>query len=457
MRQTEKNPIYQAIIESSDLLERMSSQYPSFVLKAFDGFKTCGVIKYGIMRLKCLSCDYNQIVALSCKKRGFCTSCANKFMLETSRHLIDNILPVARYRQIVVTLPYDIRFIVGTNSTILNRINKIINRAIHRVLKSKASTAGFKNPVVGSINFIQRFGGMANLNPHWHCLVMEKAYECGEKIRARNLPQMTKIDLAEILQEIIYYTAKHFKKEGYVDEAMLMLKLPPQDKILQDHQSLLDDIKDSMRTPKIETIGDNESDHQSVSSSDISRGRLCLAQNGFTIHGATKINPLNRSGLEKLINYMARPALSSQSISLQGGIITYKLKRPLKSGSTHIRLPLNSFIKRLAALVPLPRRHLTRHHGIFARAHPLRPKIIKNPGVLKTLSGRLPDPTTGQKLVANTSWCLLLKRTFKFDISVCPKCGDKLEVMSVIFDPVQIDRFMEWISNQSVGPPKPKT
>jgi hypothetical protein len=437
-------------MRSSELILQMRSYYPPFALKAFDGFKTCGVIRHGIMRLKCRSCDYNQIVALSCKKRGFCTSCANKFMLETSRHLVDNILPTAKYRQIVVTLPYDIRFIVGTNSTILGRLNKIITRAIHRVLKSKAIIKGLTNPVVGSINFIQRFGGMANLNPHWHCLVMEKAYEDRTKILERNLSPMDKNDLGEILHEIIYYTAKYFKNAGYIDEAAKMTLLPPLDEILQGHDSLVQDLADSMKMPK----DDDASDHSSAPSENSGRGKLCLAQNGFTIHGATKINALDRSGLEKLINYMARPALSSKSIELQNDIVIYKLKRPLKSGTTQIKMPLNKFIKRLAALVPLPRRHLTRHHGIFARAHPLRPKIIKKPGVLKTLSGKLPDSISGQKLVANTTWCILLKRTFKIDLSICPICGDQIEVMAVIFDTHQIDRFMDWIADQSIGPPK---
>ena len=91
-------------------------------------------------------------------------------MLETTRHLLDNILPEATYRQIVVTLPFTIRLITATNSEILGRINKIITRAISRNLKAKALGRGLKNPAVGCINFIQKFGGQLNTNPHWHCL-----------------------------------------------------------------------------------------------------------------------------------------------------------------------------------------------------------------------------------------------------------------------------------------------
>ncbi|MFO0523820.1 MAG: transposase [bacterium] len=39
---------------------------------------------------------------------------------------------------------------------------------------------------------------------------------------------------------------------------------------------------------------------------------------------------------------------------------------PWRDGSTHVVLDPLDFIARLAALVPPPRRHLTRYHGVFA-------------------------------------------------------------------------------------------
>ena len=432
----------------------MQENYPRHVLRAFEGFRDCGIIRHGAMRIKCRHCDHNKLIALSCKRRGFCTSCAQKFMLETSRHLLDNILPEATYRQIVVTLPFTIRLITATNSEILSRINQIITRAILRNLKSKALQKGLRNPAVGCINFIQKFGGQLNANPHWHCLVIEKAFEenaNSESVQGFNLPPMSETDLAEILQEIIAYVAKYFRKAGYADHADQMVKAPPMDSIFEKHPPLPEDLIKSVLLPKDHELWTD--DHASMSQNPPHRGRLCLGSGGFTIHGATKVNPMDRPALERLVNYMGRPALSAKSVSLAGDTVTYQLKRPLKSGATSIKMPLDRFIRRLASLIPLPKKHLVRHHGIFARAHPLRPKIIKNPGVLKTFTGKLPNPETGRKLVANTSWADLLRRSFKIDISICSDCGGPMEVMAVIYDGFEIDRFNSWLTQRVTGPP----
>ncbi len=44
----------------------------------------------------------------------------------------------------------------------------------------------------------------------------------------------------------------------------------------------------------------------------------------------------------------------------------YTLKTPYRDGTTHVVFEPLDFIARLAALVPGPRAHLTRYHGVFA-------------------------------------------------------------------------------------------
>jgi len=141
----------------------MAEHYPKFVINTFDAFKTCGILRYGLMRTKCRSCPYENVTAFSCKKRGFCTSCAHRSMQESTQHMWENILPEGNYRQIVLTLPFDIRYYVATNAELLNYIIMVTNRAIYRVLTGKALQLGMKNPKMGSLTFIQKFG--SKLNP----------------------------------------------------------------------------------------------------------------------------------------------------------------------------------------------------------------------------------------------------------------------------------------------------
>ena len=57
------------------------------------------------------------------------------------------------------------------------------------------------------------------------------------------------------------------------------------------------------------------------------------------------------------------------------GQVRYRLKTAYRDGTTHIVLEPLDFIARLAALVPPPRVHLTRFHGVFAAHAALRAAI----------------------------------------------------------------------------------
>ena len=48
---------------------------PGYVTREFEAFIGCGVLANGFMRLKCDGCCHEKLVAFSCKKRGFCSSC----------------------------------------------------------------------------------------------------------------------------------------------------------------------------------------------------------------------------------------------------------------------------------------------------------------------------------------------------------------------------------------------
>src|SRR5437016_2511990 len=77
--------------------------------------------------------------------------------------------------------------------------------------------------------------------------------------------------------------------------------------------------------------------------------------------------PNQRDKVERLCRYIARPAVSTHRMErLPDGAICYELKTPYKNGTTHVVFEPLDFIARLAALVPKPRVHLTRFHGVFA-------------------------------------------------------------------------------------------
>lgn len=69
-------------------------------------------------------------------------------MTEAATHMVDNVLPYARYRQIVITLPFPLRYWVATNKKLLNLIHRICIKAIHRKLQGYAIMRGLQKPAV---------------------------------------------------------------------------------------------------------------------------------------------------------------------------------------------------------------------------------------------------------------------------------------------------------------------
>ena len=87
---------------------------PYFVRKEFEKFLSCGLLKHGFVRLKCSDCSESLIVAFSCKCRGFCPSCAGRRMSERAIYLTDDVIPFVPTRHWVLSVPFELRYWMGS-------------------------------------------------------------------------------------------------------------------------------------------------------------------------------------------------------------------------------------------------------------------------------------------------------------------------------------------------------
>ena len=133
-------------------------------------------------------------------------------------------------------------------------------------------------------------------------------------------------------------------------------------------------------------------------------------------------------------------AVERLSLTAQGQV-RYCLKTPYRDGTTHIVLEPLDFIARLAALVPPPRVHLTRFHGVFAAHAALRSAIT--PGgrgagaARRAASLERPAPQA-----VRMTWARRLKRVFGIEIEQCARCGGRLKVLASIEEPEVIERIL---------------
>ena len=95
--------------------------------------------------------------------------------------------------------------------------------------------------------------------------------------------------------------------------------------------------------------------------------RLCANEQGFSLHAEVCCAAHQRKKLEHLCRYITRPAIANERLALnRAGQVVLTLKTPYWDGTTHIVMSPLEFIQRLAALVPRPRLHLIRFHGVLA-------------------------------------------------------------------------------------------
>ena len=113
------------------------------------------------------------------------------------------------------------------------------------------------------------------------------------------------------------------------------------------------------------------------------------------------------------------------------------------------------FFEQLAALVPKPRVHLTRFHGVFAPNSTYRAFVTP----AKRGKGNKPTPRgehqahTRTERRASMTWAQRLKRVFNIDIETCQECGGSVRIIACIEDPVVIKKILAHLQGKDASVP----
>ena len=105
-----------------------------------------------------------QLVAFSCKGRGFCPSCGGRRMAERAAHLIDHVFPDVPVRQWVLSLPHRLRYQLAWDHDLCRAVVAVFMQAVLGWLRRRARNSGTDDGRGGAVAVIQRFGGALNLN-----------------------------------------------------------------------------------------------------------------------------------------------------------------------------------------------------------------------------------------------------------------------------------------------------
>ncbi|MCA1828591.1 MAG: transposase [Myxococcales bacterium] len=191
---------------------------------------------------------------------------------------------------------------------------------------------------------------------------------------------------------------------------------------------------------------------------------LAAYHQGFSLHAGVHLHANDRQGLAHLCGYGARPPLTQERLSaLPDRKLLYRMKRRLGDGREVLILEPRELLRRLATLVPPPRAHLVRYHGVFGPASRWRKEIVpaptSNAGPAQVpCSSQAPDtasspPATKPRgpLDSRIPWNELLLRVFREDILACP-CGGRRKVIAFIDEKPVIERILN-LGLPTTGPP----
>jgi len=434
---------------------------PAYVQREFYDYLQCGILAHGFLRMGCDTCKKEVLLAFSCKRRGFCPSCAGRRMAQTAAHLVEGVIPWVPTRQWVVSVPIPLRYWTAPSKDRTAQVHTIIRTTIAQYYVNQAVKRGMERQKVhpGSVTFLQRFGGALQLNLHYHVIVIEGVFvdrtDQDLKPRFIKVEPPSAADIADVVQKISRRVIRKLRRLGYLEAGIDAAVATGYDPLLDNEPELARTMAASVKQriafgeragQYVRRIGSGfgyEGERPELT------GPRCASVNGFSLHANTQIPAHRRDQLERLIRYTARGAVSLERLEEDAnGDLIYSFNRPWSDGTTGIKLSPLELLEKLAAIVPLPRVHLVRYGGCLAPHSKLRDTIIP------TLRQQGVDGAEAKTGTPSWSWARLLGRVFDLDMATCPFCHQgTLRIIAAITQETVITRILRHLKLAAVPPP----
>jgi hypothetical protein len=434
---------------------------PPYVEREFYDYLRCGILAHGFLRLGCDTCKHEVLLPFSCKRRGFCPSCAGRRMAQMAAHLVEQVLPWVPTRQWVVSVPIPLRYWMAGSQELTAKVHTVIRTTIGQYYVNQAVQRGHARATVhpGSGTFLQRFGSALNLHLHFHILFLEGVYldrtTVGLKPCFLAGAPPTDTAIAAVLQKISRRVIRKLRHLGYLEADMESPVATGYDPLRDNEPALARTMAASVQ----QRIACGDRAGQPVrrigagfgAEDEAPRltGPRCASVHGFSVHANTAIPAHRRDQLEQLIRYTARGDVSLERLTQEAsGDLLYTFTHPWSDGTTGIRLAPLELLEKLAALVPLPHVHLVRYGGCLAPHSHLRRAI------LPTLRQQGLDEPEACPTSPRWSWATLLHRVFALDMARCPWCQQgMLRLIAVITQGEVIRKILRHLKLAADPPP----
>ena len=144
------------------------------VSKVIYQYLDCGILHNGFARVKCRICNYEYLLAFSCKRRHFCPSCHAKRVVYFAEWVCSEVLKNVPHRHFVFSIPKIIRIYFLFDRTLLKELARIAWEVLGLYYKNAVSK---ENITPAAICCIQTFGDFLGFNPHLHILAADGGFK----------------------------------------------------------------------------------------------------------------------------------------------------------------------------------------------------------------------------------------------------------------------------------------
>jgi hypothetical protein len=447
-REPEKTALFQVLqqhlltFEQRWTDEASGHTLPKFVTDELHDFLGCGILARGLAQLFCPTCHERYVVGWSCKGRGFCPSCGGRRMNAGALTLVDHVLPEVPIRQFVLTMPFPLRFPLAFDGKLLGQVLRIFTDTVAANYHKRLADRGIPSGQYGAVTVIQRANSDLRCNPHVHEIFLDGVYapdRDGKGFMFHPAPAPTHADVEAIVERSSKRILRFLQRRGVItlvtapgDGEVTVVS----DESMGEKDPLLAELLAAATAGAPPAGPANKRKPVRVvldpDAHPVAKGNLCGQHAGFNLHAATRVAANDKQGRVTLCKYILRPPLANDRLKiLDDGVVRLEFKKPWSDGTTAIELQPLALIARLAALVPPPRRHVTRYSGVLSSHSGLRSQVV--PAPVPAAKPEKDEDKSHRPLPLShyISWSDLLRRTFQIDIK-CPRCQSPLHLIALI-------------------------
>jgi len=353
-------------------------------------------------------------------------------MAQTAAHLVDRVIPPVPVRQWVISVPKRLRCFLADRPSAVAALTRIFIEEIERLLCTAAGSTrdGHRpseaRPRLGAVSFLHRFGSALNHHVHLHACATDGVFVPTGGGPPAFLPArpITQADLATLTEKVRRRAVRWFRMQRLID-------------------------------------------------ADAASDMLRWENSGFSVDASVRITLIDRDvpsyfqSLEHLLRYCARPPFALERLSVMRGedgriaCVRYvlprhkaanwvgpgrgrKSTRPGASGV--VELSPFEFLDRLADLVPPPRKHRHRYHGVYAVGGHAADGDATCHGC--DSCDKLPSHDTSR-----IAWAKLMARVGEEFPLECPGCGGDIRLIAFITDPGPIRKVLTHLGEALEPPP----